>query len=197
MHISISIQTAPRVSISPAVHTFMPSERVANFSCMPSNPDIPVYWTRSDNPGAIASRNRNYVFTVSSQDLDILEGVSFNCFVTNPGPPSSSPDQVPVAMASSVFRNTNGELIQYVAKKSLRSLQVASGILHIAHNYVAAVGASSSPGKAFLKSYLIRIIISMSCSVSCIYNEQAVADPGGDPMQGATDPPFQAIAMWL
>lgn len=88
----------------------MPNESVASFSCLPSNLNISVYWTRSDNPGTILSRDRNYQFAVSRQALDELEGVSFNCFVTNPDSLGNL-NSMSVAIASSIFRNTNGELI--------------------------------------------------------------------------------------
>lgn len=89
----------------------MPSDgNMASITCIPSYPDIPVAWIRSDvaNSQVVVSRDKTYSFPVN--DLDLLEDVTFMCLVVDPASDANNPSFVDGIRKSSTFRNINGEL---------------------------------------------------------------------------------------
>ncbi len=73
---------------------------------MPTDPNLPVIWTRSDASSIALSQNTVLVVDIPSNPQD-LEGVVFTCFVIDPESETNSP--ISIASAASAFRYTTGE----------------------------------------------------------------------------------------
>ena len=91
------------------------SNSMVTLTCTSINQNIPIHWTRSDDPTRILSNSNTYHVILSAADMTRLEGGAYFCSVFDPEGSMNTANGTLAAQKRVPIRKVNGGLNVFIS----------------------------------------------------------------------------------